>query len=105
MKRCGIFGGDRPVVVGVVRRVGGLGVDLARVRVHDDRRDALGLVGDLGRQELLLDRELEAGVDGQAEVLARPCPAETTSAVSGIGWPRASRSEAATRGDPPSVSW
>ena len=55
--------------------VGRLGVDLAGVRVHDDRRHALGLVGDPRGQELLLDGELEAGVDGQAQVLADGTPA------------------------------
>ena len=45
-------------------------VDLAGVRVHDDGRDALGPVGDPGGEELLLDPQLEAGVDGQAQVRA-----------------------------------
>ena len=58
------------VVVGVVRRIGRLGVDLAGVRVHHDRGHALRLVGDPGGEQLLLDRELEAGVDRQAEVRA-----------------------------------
>ena len=60
--------GDRLVVVAVVRGIGRHRVDLAGVRIHDDGRHALGLVGDPGGEQLLLDPELEAGVDGQREV-------------------------------------
>ena len=66
-----IAGGDRRVVVAVVGRIGGLGQDLAGVRVHDDCRDRLGPVGRPGGEDLLLDRELEPRVDREAEVLAR----------------------------------
>jgi hypothetical protein len=45
-----------------------MGVDLARVRVHHDRRDALGAVGDPGVEDRLLDGELEPGVDRQPDV-------------------------------------
>ncbi len=62
---------DLAVLVGVVGRIGGLGVDLPGVRVHDDGRHALGLVGDPRGEEFLLDRQLEAGVDGRPDVLAR----------------------------------
>ena len=62
--------GDRAVLVGVVRRVAGLGVDLPGVGVHDHGRHALGLVRDVRGQELLLDGQLQARVDGQAQVLA-----------------------------------
>ena len=59
---------DRLVVVRVVRRVGRHRVDLAGVRVHHDGRGALGPVGDPRREELLLDAQLESGVDRQAQV-------------------------------------
>ena len=85
MKRDRVARGDRLVVVGVVRRVGRLGVDLAGVRVHDDGRDALGPVGDPGREELLLDLQLEAGVDRQAQVRAGHARPATTVASSSIG--------------------
>ena len=65
-----VDGGDRAVVVGVVRGVGRLGQDLARVRVHDDGRYALRRVGRPGGQDLALERELEPRIDRQADVLA-----------------------------------
>jgi len=40
----------------------------AGVRVHDDCRGSLRAVGDPGREELLLDLQLEPGIDGQAQV-------------------------------------
>ena len=77
--------GDRPVVVGVVRRVGRLGVDLAGVRVHDDGRHALGLVGDPGRQQLLLEGELQARRRSSAAGprRGRRAPGRPTSPTSG----------------------
>ena len=66
----GVGRGDRLVVVAVIRRIGGHRVDLAGVRVHDDRRDALRPVGDPRGEELLLDPQLETGVDRQAQVRA-----------------------------------
>src|SRR4029077_10434687 len=63
--------GDRLVVIAVVRRVGRGRVDLAGIWVEDDSRDALRLIGDPRGKELLLDPELEPGVDGQRQVGAR----------------------------------
>ena len=64
------LGRDGPVVVRVVRRIGRLGVDGAGVRVQDDRRHALRLIGDPRREQLLLEGQLEAGVDRETDVLA-----------------------------------
>jgi hypothetical protein len=41
------------------------------VRVHHDRRHVDGAVGDPRREQLLLDRELQPGVDREAQVGAR----------------------------------
>ncbi len=70
MNRPGILGGDRPVVVAVVGRVGRHRVDLARVRVHDHGRRPLGPIRDPRGEEFLLDPQLESGVDRELEVLA-----------------------------------
>ena len=70
MKRSGAVAGDLAIEVRVVGGNGRLGVDLAGVRIHHDRRHALRLVRDPGREELLLHRQLQSGVDGQAHVLA-----------------------------------
>ena len=62
--------GDGLVVVGVVGRIARLGVDLAAVRVDHDGRDPLCPVGDPGGEELLLDAQLEAGIDRQPDIRA-----------------------------------
>jgi hypothetical protein len=56
------------LVFGVCVLVEGILSIVAAVRVHDHRRHALGPVGDPGSQQLLLDPQLEAGVDGQGQV-------------------------------------
>ena len=66
----GILAGRSAVVVGVVAGDARPGQDLAGVGIHDDGRGHLGAVGDPGRVELLLEHQLEAGVDGQADVRA-----------------------------------
>ncbi len=58
------------VVVGVVRGIARLGVDLAGPRVHHHGRYGQGPVGDRGGHHLLLDGQLEVGVDREGDVLA-----------------------------------
>ena len=58
------------VVVRVVARARREREDLARVRVDDHDRRALGLVGPLRGVELLLGDVLDALVDGQGDVVA-----------------------------------
>ena len=87
----GVGGRDRLVVVAVIGRIGRHRVDLAGVRVHDDRRGALGPVGDPRGEQLLLDPQLETGVDRQAQVGAGRAGL-ATDASSSIAWPPASRS-------------
>ena len=64
-------GRDLLVEVAVERGVAGLGQEIAGLGVHDDHRDRLGLVCDPRRVDLLLHLELQAGVDGRADILAR----------------------------------
>ncbi len=77
--------GDRLVVVGVVRRIARLGVDLAGVGVDDDGRDPLCPVGDPGGEQLLLDacNWRPASIVSRTSVPATP--AWVTLAVSIIG--------------------
>ena len=63
--------GDRAVVVGVVGRVRRVGVDLAGVRVHDDRGDAAPRGPRPRPRAAPARRQLQAGVDRQPDVRPR----------------------------------
>ena len=65
------FRPDSLVVVAVVARIRGLGVDRARVWIHHDGRNTGRPVGDGRREQLLFEGKLQPGVDGERDVHAR----------------------------------